>query len=367
MSRRRATDRAAIPAQRSPDQGPAAQDAANVSTEGSGLSISPTGRTWPDTDSDHNPGRLRVDLEAVPGVLRDLDDAATGLGSTWSEPGVIRGRSTGGCKPGCDHSPDNPSCVEGVTTDPATGPAADAARKIRNHIHDAVGDWYASLPRPIERRHYRSLVEHAGYPTRAAVMLARQDLDRPWAHDLAPRLHTALDHAARALGDTEPAKPIGPCPRCTTPLRARAADQRITCPACGHTANPDQLRTQALDKAGHITATATRLAEILGPPTTPAMIRDRAHRGLITAQGQDAKGHPTYRLQDVRAALTRHTHNAVTSTNGSQRYDAPRRGDNMDIVASQRISARPRDPLTQDRPGACLNRPGASRPVESTP
>ena len=311
MSRRRAglargsalSVETSIPAQRdAPEETISSQDATGPHAECPICSEPlPRGRTLHDPDV----RRLDVTLRAVPSVLADLDDATTRLTTSWREPGTIRGRATSGCRPGCDHTPDNPSCTEGVTLDLDTH-AADVADRIRKTLTRAGRTWADEQPGPLTLAAWRNIGWTLHGPVRIALRLPR-DLTgtRPWEAALAATLIPAIRDADRACGDRPPRVHAGDCPRCGTVLHAIEGETTATCPACGRTQNVARGRDTALDRAGHITGTATQLAHILGPPTTPAMIRDRAHRQVLAAVGVDPAGHPTYRLDATRRALGR--------------------------------------------------------------
>ena len=221
---------------------------------------------------------------------------------------MIRGQATGGCRPGCDHHPDNPSCTQGITLDLDTR-AADLAARIRRALTRAGHTWATTMPGPITRPQHTRIVWVLRGPARIALELADEDLDTAvWAGPLAAVLLPAIGDAERACGGRAPARPVGRCTECTAPLTAREDDTTVTCPSCGHSTSVEQATDDALAIAEHVTGTATELARILG--TTPAVIRGHAHRGNITAASTSADGQPRYRLGDVRRAINRTTYGA---------------------------------------------------------
>ncbi len=267
--------------------------------------------------------RLQLALTDVPELLDELDTSLARIGSTWTEPGGIHGRATGGCKPGCDHSPDNPSCVAETSLDVNLA-ASEAAAQLRIVLHGWARVWdeetpIRASPPDVSRggeiadrtlaqfRLARRARDFAlGTAARQARLLAHEALaGRPWAPDIAREILDAVAKARRAIDRPPDVTLAGTC-TCGAAVYATAGDLRARCRACGVARDPQELYDAMLEARGHLhTAPAAVIARMLTdvttgkPLVTAAQIRGWKHRGAIEAAEVNAAGQPCYSLADV--------------------------------------------------------------------
>lgn len=248
-------------------------------------------------------GRLRAQLRAVPALLDDLDDALARIGS--SEPGEIRGAASGGCKPGCDHLPDNPSCVAGVRLDVNLA-ASEAAAQLRVVLHGWARVWAEQEPLPPTPDAQRRRDWHLGTAARQALLLAGQPLSgRPWAPDLAKEIADAFRAADRARDTPPDLTFVGRCSACSTPIYAVLGDAIARCQQCGARHDSADLHECALAGAKNAVESASVIARALLDPVTrkplvtSSMIRGWKHRGALDVAEVNGRGQPLYRVADV--------------------------------------------------------------------
>lgn len=257
--------------------------------------------------------RLRTQLQAIPDLLDELDTALARIGS--SEPGEIRGSASGGCKPGCDHLPDNPSCVAGVVLDVNLA-ASEATAQLRSVLHGWARVWDEETPItipdsavdvPAARRIAARMRAHAlGTASRQALLLATQPLGaRPWAPDIANEIAAAVRKAERAIDIAPDVTLAGTC-SCGMAVYATAGEARARCRWCGLSHDPDELYDAMIAARGHLhTAPAAVIARMLVDPrtgkplVTAAQIRGWKHRDALEVDHVNAAGQPEYRIDDV--------------------------------------------------------------------
>ena len=217
--------------------------------------------------------RLAMSLAAIPELLDELDVTLARVGSAWREPGGIRGRGTGGCKPGCDHDADNPSCIAGVTLDVNLA-ASEAAAQLRIVLHGWARVWDEETPIPLDDGYhgpmcrFGGVCDHAsclhvlaarqagpqrrtrdrllGTATRQALLLAAQPLaGRPWAPDMAREILEAVRGAERAMDRAPENVLIGTC-GCGSAVYAESGTTTARCAKCGAHHNAADLHATTL-------------------------------------------------------------------------------------------------------------------------
>ena len=277
--------------------------------------------------------RLAGQLRAIPDLLDELDTTLARMGSTWSEPGEIRGRATGGCKPGCDHAPDNPSCVEGVSSD-LNQAAMDAASKIRAVLHGWVRVWDEETPIPTDDGYHGPMCRLGGLcahasclhvlgarqagprrkvrdrlmasTARQAFLLAAQPLaGRIWAPEVADEISEAVRGAERVL-DKPPERQVACTCTCGRPVLAAPGQAIARCPGCGHEWDVEASRAALLAASDDVLETACTISRALD--LNARTVRSWASRGrLQVARDDEGKpqytrsGQPLYRVADVDA------------------------------------------------------------------
>ena len=187
--------------------------------------------------------RLAMSLAAIPELLDELDVTLARVGSTWREPSGIRGRGTGGCKPGCDHDADNPSCIAGVTLDVNLA-ASEAAAQLRIVLHGWARVWDEETPCEPAGRPARDRM--LGTAARQALLLAAQPLaGRPWAPDMAREILEAVRGAERAMDRAPENVLIGTC-GCGSAVYAESGTTTARCAKCGAHHNAADLHATTL-------------------------------------------------------------------------------------------------------------------------
>ena len=249
-------------------------------------------------------GRLKANLRAVPGILDELETTLARIGSTWREPGGIRGRATGGCKPGCDHADDNPSCVAGVTLDVNLA-ASEAALQLRTVLHGWVRVWDEETP-AADVIELRARTWSMATASRQATLLAQQPLaGRPWAAELAREVDAAVRKAERAIDTPPEATLAGRC-GCGTPIYTRTGDTKARCSACGVEHDVRELYDAMVQARGALqVAPAAVIARMLIDPATgqaivtAAQIRGWRYREALEVVETNAAGQPCYSVAAV--------------------------------------------------------------------
>lgn len=95
---------------------------------------------------------------------------------------------------------------------------------------------------------------------------------------------------------------------CQAELYARHGAHTIRCRDCGTQHDAEVRKAWLLEQAEDTLGTATEISRLVSAMNarllTSSQVRGMAHRGRITAHGEDRHGHPTYRVGDVLAALS---------------------------------------------------------------
>lgn len=262
-------------------------------------------------------GRARTDLQAIPGLLQDLDEAI----SRQTAMHAIGGR--GGCPQGCTHGPDDPTCVAGISID-IDARASDARVALITALHGWVRVWAEETPRPpllegplcwgsarracghascravrlghADRQRDRLLATPAG---QAGLLRGIPDLiARPWAAELATELRDAVRQAMAAIDRPPDLTVIGRCPTCRQALYAPEGADVVRCSSCGQSARRDDVRDASLAESRTL-VTIVQLAEVLGVPERTA--RSWRQRGRLIVARYDLAGRPLYRVGDGQA------------------------------------------------------------------
>lgn len=284
--------------------------------------------------------RLRGQLRAIPELLDELDTTLARIGSTWSEPGEIRGRATGGCKPGCDHAADSTSCVAGVSLDVNLA-ASEAAAQLRIVLHGWARVWDEETPLAIpdsavdlpaaRRIAYRMRAHALGTAGRQALLLADQPLaGRAWAPELADEVGAAVRRAERAIDRPADVTLAGTC-TCGMSLYAEVGSRIARCRWCGVTSDYDGSRAAMLAKmpaAYERTLPKPELAQLVGIPV--GTLHRWSSENRIIAQGYNEKGQPLFLVGPIAKAAqsgvpperAARPLDILTSTEAVGRYDA---------------------------------------------
>lgn len=276
---------------------------------------------------------LRLDLEAVPVALAELDVAIT------RQTHMTAAGGGSGCPEGCGHWPESPYCVAGarLTFDAR---ASEAALALRLVLHGWIRVWDEETPiadvveGPLcgPRRHFarttyvpgcthdscrrvlftttaetgRAL--QIGTPEAQAHTLAArvpQLAGRPWLPDLATELAAALREAWAACDRPPDQRVVGRCMTdgCGAPVYAAEGSTSTTCRPCGTRWEVQALRDASLAAAEHFALPAVALAVVLGVPA--GTIRSWRSRELLSPVGVNAAGQPLYRVSDGHALKIR--------------------------------------------------------------
>jgi hypothetical protein len=221
---------------------------------------------------------LRYRLRDVPGLLAELDVTATGLRSTWREPGPKGGSG-------------EPSRFDQAAHDAAVG--------LRTVLHGWVRVWHEETPVVPERRPAVDLLLSTA-AGQAALLASQQLGHRPWVAELAIELNSAVKAARRAVDTPQPMAFVCACTcgsEVLSPLDATIA----TCRDCGERWDVVISRAMLLEIATRdIAAPAAVIARTLGPSlVTAAMIRGWRHRGVLDVDHINAAGQPCYNVAAV--------------------------------------------------------------------
>lgn len=135
----------------------------------------------------------------------------------------------------------------------------------------------------------------------------------PAADDLFAELTEAIGDLHRIVDRSTGKRWVGNCQYeekdelCDTPLYAEDGDRMVRCRTCGCEWDVAQMRSWWVYRAEvKKPMTPVQLSSIFaaaGVRVTPAQIRAFAARNRITSKGDNARGHPTYLIADVRSAL----------------------------------------------------------------
>ena len=124
------------------------------------------------------------------------------------------------------------------------------------------------------------------------------------------RFHDAVDNARNVIDRPLDTRFVGICSaECQTRIYALPDAATTLCPVCRRQIIDIVERRQAmLNAADDVLATAAEIAAGLAnldtaQRVTSSMVRGLAHRRRIHVKGWDKRGHPLYRVGDVREAL----------------------------------------------------------------
>lgn len=223
-------------------------------------------------------------------LSRDLADVAKIAGEAWT---TIARQAANGAHHG--RSAEKPL--------PFSWEAADAT--------DSGANTLTTWARHIAEERGTVLTVPAGQHPLARVagwLGAREQLDwlrhRPEADEAFDELTDACQLLVRTV-DRPPVRwYAGPCDGCTLDLYAMPGANTARCRECGTAHDAQARKAWLLDQADALLATATLVARALtalGHRVTPEAVRKWAERGRIVAHGIDHRGHPTYRVGEVRA------------------------------------------------------------------
>lgn len=222
--------------------------------------------------------RARLDLRDVPRVLRQLDDTAAGLGSSWREPGA-------GAAGESDHVP-----------------VSDYLMEVRLALITVLRGWVRVLdeerPARPESTRLRALLLSTPQG-QASLLHAAITGHEAWAPDLASQLHAAIAQVQQACDRPSVRVFAGTC-TCGEELTAHPESRTIACRQCGARWDVAASRAAMVEAAHDLSATAAVIERTLGPGVvTAAMIRGWKHRGALEVAYLDDAGRPCYRLADV--------------------------------------------------------------------
>ena len=270
-------------------------------------------------------------LRAIPELLDELDTSLARIGSTWTEPGGIRGRASGGCKPGCDHDADSSSCVAGVSID-VNLLASEAAMQLATVLYGWARVWDEETPIPTDdgiegpmcriagvcehRSCLRILGARQALPRRRvrdrmlsttrrqAILLSGQPLaGRAWAPDLAAEIRDAVRQAERAIDRAPDVTLAGTC-ACGMVLYAQAGAKRVTCRWCSASYDYDGSRAAMLaelPQAYEHLLPKPEIAQLVGIPV--GTLHRWSSEGRIKAEDVNEKGQPLYLLGPIAKAV----------------------------------------------------------------
>ncbi|WP_327029722.1 hypothetical protein OG989_04150 [Micromonospora sp. NBC_01740] len=239
------------------------------------------GRTLPDDDPEGRPdGGLRVTPLPFDAAAKQRGDRAMNDIVTWARH-VAEERGVAPTLPG-----------------PAFGPLCGSQGVCRHESCSLI--YRRSVPHPVARA--------------AAHLLANMEWlrHRPEAEEALPQLAAAGATIVRIVDSPPPLWYAGPCwadldgERCAEELYARTDDGTVRCPACKTRHDVADRRRWLLGEADEVLAHASLIAAaltVLDRRVTSSMVRNLAHRGRISARGQDERGRPLYRVGEVRAVL----------------------------------------------------------------
>jgi hypothetical protein len=273
--------------------------------------------------------KLAGQLRAVPDLLDELDTTMIRDGSNWTEPGGLAAGGSGSCRPGCDHDPDSPSCVQGTAL-AWSERAGDAARELRTTVGTWAYTWDREHPisgltaghvegplcgawmhlcrhgscdqilrRKVRQARDRLLATAGGQ----ARLLGSQPLaGRPWAPVLAKRLDDAVHEAETTIWPPE-METVGQCD-CGMQIMAAVGQATVVCRWCSLQLDVADRRTRMLTST-----TATAPAPVLERAgiATVNQVRWWRSQGYLTAVDINRAGQPLYRVRDVDHLATHGT------------------------------------------------------------
>lgn len=215
--------------------------------------------------------QLRDDIQAVPGVLRDLEDTITG-----------QAKQGGGGGTGERH----------VFNETASTAAEELRYLLRSVAEDAD---------PQERHRYDEPDAHRAARALAGVhRLVLQPGVQTSAQDLAEALRTAR----RCMDRAPERRVIGVC-ECGVPLATHRTAGTITCRSCERewdvAATMEGRDRDAQDVEGTPAEIASYFTRVLGAKLTEAQVRKWAAREIIHAVGERGRA-KLYRVGEVMLA-----------------------------------------------------------------
>lgn len=248
--------------------------------------------------------RLRLDLEDVPRLLRELDTAITRQTSMPPASGTVR------CgHDGCTHGPDEPGCVQGVRLDLDVR-ASEASMALRTVLHGWVRVWDEETPisplsawAGVRRERDRLLSSTQG---QAALLRARLGSisAAAWLPDLAQELRDAVREGWAACDRPPDAKVVGACSACHRPLYAPEGATQADCAACGRRQDVADTRAAAIAEADHAREQAFPKADISRIVGVPVGTLHRwSSEGRIVAAGVTPEGRPVFTLGPIADAV----------------------------------------------------------------
>jgi len=250
---------------------------------------------------------LRLDLEAVPGVLQELDMAMS------RQTAMPPSHGAGGCPDGCGHGDDDPRCVAGVRLD--LDERASAARlALVTVLHGRVRVLDEQHPAPHDDPDARRLRDRMLSTAQGQAALLWSWLPLigapAWLPDLARELRDALDEAWAAVERPADSTVVGRCPQCSTTLYAPETAAVVRCRACGTSGLRDDIREASLAESKKL-LTADQLGTAFSDGNEDlakkisARVRKWRQRGLLASVRNNIKGQPVYRTADAQKLLSR--------------------------------------------------------------
>lgn len=215
--------------------------------------------------------QLREDIQAAPGVLRDLEDTITG-----------QAKQGGGGSTGERH----------VFNETASTAADELRYLLRSVAHDAD---------PQTRHVYDEPDAHAA--ARALAGIGRLVL-QPGVQTSAQDLAETLRMARRCMDRAPERRVIGVC-ECGAALATHRAGGMITCRSCERewdvAATLEGRDQVARDVEGTPAEIASYFSGVLGAKLSDAQVREWASRGIIHAVGERGRA-KLYRVGEVMVA-----------------------------------------------------------------
>jgi hypothetical protein len=215
--------------------------------------------------------QLRTDVQAAPGVLRDLEDTITG-----------QAKQGGGGGTGERH----------VFNETASIAADELRYLLRSVAHDVD---------PQERHRYAESDAHLA--ARALAGLGRLVL-QPGVQTSARDLSEALRTARRCMDRAPERRVIGVC-ECGAPLATHRTDGTVTCRACEREWDVAATLAGRDRDAQNVQGTPAEIASyfsgVLGARLSDAQVREWASRGIVHAVGERGRA-KLYRVGEVMVA-----------------------------------------------------------------
>ncbi|MFF4417502.1 hypothetical protein ACFYY8_33675 [Streptosporangium sp. NPDC001559] len=263
------------------------------------------------------PGNLTVCRACSTGLLRDLTDVPSldlHLDLALTRQAKL-GTSGGRAEASDEIDPE-----VGLTLRRTPLPWDQRAREARDVLRSALVGWVRVLLADDERPgptcqacDHPSCVWIAASRTptdtlpalaRWLIQQRRALLAHPAVEEAVDELADAVRQARRAIDRPAATWYAGPCGvrDCTADLYARHGVRTIRCHTCRAAHDAAAREEWLLDQVADVLGTAAEIARALHgfhDRLTPAMIRGYAHRGRITAKGENELGRPLYRVGDV--------------------------------------------------------------------